>query len=467
MDFSKIIFIFFSILCFGGAPFFVKDTKRYFLALASFLYIFSSGWIFYHYNGLMLADLSIICLLVMGIFSSHRFQWMARPIGVPMLCFVIWGLISSLSAVNPGWAAMEVTKYFRMYLLVICLVHHVQTMDDVRTVLFSMLAGYLVECFIGIYQWRYGAMGIWFLGERVSARIKWRTMGTFYVTSFYANYLVMVLPVALRLFLFYRPPKKKWMYFFGAAFLLGILTLFTTYGRAPWIGFIISAAILLSFSVFRSRFRSRVKVTIPILILFGMLFTIRYGGKILEQFGGQRIGSYEVRFPQFRIAGRIIADNSIFGVGLSNYELVTRDYMTSQELGHDLVNVYAMMVHNSYFLIAGETGVIGFLIFLWWFVSIFATGVKIIFAKVFHPFLLNLTLGIIGGMIAIVIVFTFSPDIHSYQLLYQLTLFSGLLMAQRNIINRAEQKKAKYELEQRRKNNRTLSDRTEPNQLYS
>ena len=148
MDFSKLIFIAFSAICFGGIPFMVRDTKRYFLALASFLYIFSSGWIFYHYNGLMLADLPIICLLAMAITSSSRFRWIARPIGLPMLLIVIWGFISSLFAVNPGWAAMEVTKYLRMYLLVICLVHHVRTMDDIRTVLFSMLAGFLVQCFI-------------------------------------------------------------------------------------------------------------------------------------------------------------------------------------------------------------------------------------------------------------------------------------------------------------------------------
>jgi len=456
MDFSKIVFIVFSGIAFGGVPFFVKDTKKYFLALAAFLYIFSSGWIFYHFNGLMLADLPIVCLLVMGIFSSRRFRWMARPIGIPMFCFMIWGLISALSAVNPGWASMEATKYFRMYLLLICLVHHVRTMDDVKVVLFSMLAGFLVECFIGIYQWRYGAMGIWFLGERGTARIKWRTLGTFFVTSFYANYLAMVLPIALRLFLFYRPPKKTWMYFFSAAFLFGVVALFTTYGRAPWIGFIISTAILLCISVFKSRFKSRVKTTIPILILFATLFTIRYGGKILEQFGGQRKGSYEVRFPQFRIAQRIIADNSIFGVGLSNYELVTYDYMTAQERNHDLHRVYAMMVHNSYFLIAGEVGIVGFLLLLWWFISIFVTGAKIIFSKMYHSFLLNLALGIIGGMMVITIVFTFSPDIHSYQLLYQITLFSGLLMAIKNIIRRAELKKARYDLEKNQQNKKGI-----------
>ncbi|RKY80401.1 hypothetical protein DRQ07_05500 [candidate division KSB1 bacterium] len=433
MNTSKLIFILISVVFFSIVPLFVKNRRRYFLFLAGFLYIFSSGWIFYHFTGLMLADLPIIGLLFTGIVSNRKVKWTVNPVTLPLMLFFLAGVISSFFVIRQGWVFAELSKYLRIYLVVIAIVNNVRSLKDFKILIYAVLTGIIVESLIGIYQWRFGALGIWFLGERPTFRIRWRTMGTFFVTSFYANYLAMVLPIAFRMFVYYRAPRKKMYFLTGGALVLGIIAFFTTYGRAPWIAFGVTIGLLFLFSLFNRRFKSQIKWAFPIILVFFTVFTLRYGDKILSQFGSQRDSSYEVRFPQFRIAERMIKAHPVFGVGLGHYELVSWDYMTNSEKSHYLARVYAFMVHNSYLLIAAELGITGALFLIWFFISVFAGGIQSIRHKINNAFILNSVLGALGGIFAIMIVFTFSPDIHAYQILYQLGLSTAIIMSAKKL----------------------------------
>ncbi len=431
-------------------PLFVKNVRQYFLGLAASVYVFSQGWIFYHYNGIWYGDIPIIGLLVLGFLSQRQFRWSANPIGVPMLCLIVWGVIASFSAVNQGWALSELTNYARGYLLMICVVHHIQSLKDLRIVVYCMLGAFLVEIFIGLWQFKYGTTGLWFLGERRFGRISWRTMGTFFVPSFYANYLGMVLPLAFRMFVYYKPPNIRWTYFFGAAFLLGIVALYSTYGRAPWIGFVIAMAVLIIISVFQSRFKPRAKWTGAVMVLFVAVFILRYGTNIEGQFGGQRQGSVDIRWSQFDVARRIMQDNIVFGVGLGCYELASWNYMTREEQTDDMSVMYGQLVHNSYYLLASEMGILGGVFLIAWLGMICLTAIQILRIKPYHPFITNITLGIFGGIIVIGAVFTFSPDVHAYQLLYQICLFSGILLAAKRVLKEAAFNKARMDMKKRK-----------------
>jgi len=443
MSSAKLVFIFISTVFFGIVPLLIKDRRRYFLFLTGFLYIFSSGWIFYHFTGLMLADLPVIGLLFTGLASKRKFKWGAMPVTLPLILFIITGIISSFFVIRQGWVIAELSKYLRLYLVIIAVVNNVHSIRDFRLIVYAMLIGLIVESLIGIYQWRFGALGIWFLGERPTFRIKWRTMGTFFVTSFYANYLAMVLPVAFRMFVYYRAPGRKLFFLFGSALVLGIIAFFTTYGRAPWIAFSITIGLMFIASLFTKRFKSQIRWAFPLILIFFVAFAVRYGGKISSQFGEQRSASYDVRFPQFRIAERMIKEHPVLGVGLGHYELVSWDYMTESEKANEFARVYALMVHNTYLLITAEMGLIGGAIFIWYLISVFVVGIKSIRHKLYSPFILNSVLGTLGGIFAIMIVFTFSPDIHAYQILYQFGLSTGIIMAAKKLQDGAEQKMKK------------------------
>ena len=419
-------------------PFLVRDARRYYLAIASFINIFSSGWIFYHYTGLMLADLPMICLLFMALFTGKRFDWKASPIGLPVFGLIAWGILTSFGAKNQGWALAEVSKYIRLYLLMVIVALNIRSLSDLRLIIVSMLCGLVFEAALGFYQNYYGALGIWFLGERAGSRVDWRAMGTFYVAAFYANYVSLVLFVAYRMFVYYRPPKPRQIVFFGAAFFLGMIALFKSYARGPWIGFLASWAITSLISFLRSKYKVYSKYAVPVLVVFAILFTIKYRSKIAEQFGEGRRSAYESRFVQFGIAERMIAAKPLTGFGLANYDLNSWDFMTPEERSHMLARAYAMFVHNSFLLYTAEMGLIGGAIFILWFVVILWACVRILRAKISHPLITNATMGIAGGIIAFMVLCLSSPDIHEYSALYQLGLFGGILLGEWKLIKKAE-----------------------------
>jgi hypothetical protein len=59
-----------------------------------------------------------------------------------------------------------------------------------------------------------------------------------------------------------------------------------------------------------------------------------------------------------------------------------------------------------------------------------------------HPFITQVTMGILGGILSMMIFLIAGPDIHEYSLMYQICLFSGMLLASLNILKRAESSQA-------------------------
>jgi O-antigen ligase len=441
MEYSKLIFILVSTIGFLIVPSLVSDARRYYLCLASFLNAFTSGWVFFYFTGLMLADLPILCLFFLGIFTGKKFNWKAFPIGLPVIGMIVWGVVTSFSASEPGWAIAEISKYLRVYLLILVIIQNVQNISDLRLVVFSILSGMLIESVLGIYQSHFGALGIWFLGERPAWRVGWRVSGTFYVASFYANYLALSIVMAYRMFVYYRPPNIRQTIFFGAAFLLGVVALLKTWGRSPWIGSAVALVLTSFISFFNYKYKSYSKWVIPILYAFVLFFTLLYHQKILDQFGETRRLAYESRFVQWRVAKRMIAARPWTGFGLGNYQLHAKNYLTPEEKRNNQAMVYSWMVHNSYLLYAAEVGLPGAAILVLWFLSIIWMCALILLAKISHSFIVNTTMGILGGIIAFLIVLGYSPDIHEYSLLYQLGLFSGILVAEWKILKRVEWQK--------------------------
>ena len=111
--------------------------------------------------------------------------------------------------------------------------------------------------------------------------------------------------------------------------------------------------------------------------------------------------------------------------------------MTAAEQRDPYMRVMGMMVHNIYLFITAESGFLGGIFLLIWIISMFVLCFRILFAKVIHDYIVNVTMGILGGILAITVIITFSPDIHAYQILYQLGLFCGILYAMKRMTREA------------------------------
>ena len=414
-------FIIVGVIC-SIFTFIVKDKKNYFLFLTILFAPLSNGIIFYHYNGIMLMDFPLIILLVLALFSSKRFKLFIPQVSLPAVCIIFWDLISALVAIEPGWVISELTRIIRAYLIFICIVNLVKTKKQLQLVLTALLATFSFECAIGIYQWRWGPLGLKIFEE---VGYRWRAAATFCHPAIFGDYLILLLPLIFRLFLFYRPKDKQMTILYGVLFFSGTMALFGSYARGPWISLIAAMGIMLFLSIFRKRFHPKVRGAFVVVMLFACIFIIHYYPAIRLQFSPQRKRAVDIRMPLNRVALRLIKDRPVLGTGLGNYSLISPKYVIPEK-GFAPRHL-AQPVHNSYLLIAAETGLPGLFFFLWFVSSLVKRGFRVIRFQNFY--ISNISIGILTGYLAIFIAFLAGPDYSNHQILMMFWILGGLLVA--------------------------------------
>ena len=402
-----------------------RNQLRTTIMLMALFYVFPVGWIFYQYTGLLLVDLAILAALLLGIAAGKPIRFFFKEISIPTFILIGWMIVTSARALEPGIGYAEVSKWIRGYLIFVCLANFITTEKDLRAVLFIVLAGFTFEGLLGVYQWRRGSLGLDFLGERLFRPEWWRAYGTFYVPSYYGNYLIMILPIVLRLLIFYRPPQKKETYFFAFSTGIGFLGLYASLARGPWLSFLAVVVLMLLFTFFKSKLRPKVKWPIAIGIVLCLAFSWQYTDKVIAQFGEERKTAAMTRIYLGQVAWRLIQDNLAFGVGPGNYELNSPRYVVP--IKEYPTSLLSEMVHNTYLLIFSENGVIGITAFALILIQMCIICFRLFRAN--HPLVLNFTIGSAMSILAIMISFVASPDIHNEQTINQLFLISGIVFA--------------------------------------
>lgn len=425
---SKITFIILALICFG-CLLNRKKAREHLLFLLSFYFIFNLGWVFYHYTGIMLVDFPIVALIVLGHISKGQFRYFFSQISAPAICLIIWGIITSLLAIEVGWAFAELSMILRGYLVFLCVANHLKKIEDLKALLNGFTVGIILEFLMSIWQWRIGPTPLLPLVNETFHN--WRATGTFYVPHYLGNYLLLVMPIFFRLFLYYKAPTKIVNIRYGAIFGISLLTFFLTFARGPWIGFAGSITIVCVLSLLKSKYRLRAKWAIGLLMVGAGAFLIQYSSTIIDQFGAGRSDAATIRYDQFRTARRVIADNLIFGTGLGNYELISPKYVYDYEKADPRSWQFSEMVHNSYYFLAAQLGIPGIIFFFWGAFLVFRKGFKVIKSKI--PFFLNLSIGIITGFLGLGIAFLVGPDVKSYHLLVHIGINVGILIGLNNL----------------------------------
>jgi len=401
-----------------------KKARQNLLFLLSLYFIFNVGWVFYQYTGIMVVDFPIVALIILGNISREKFRFFFTEISTPAILLIFWGVVTSLIAIEVGWALAELSMILRGYLVFLCVANHLKKIEDLHSLLKGLTVGIILEFLMSIWQWRIGPTPLSpFINELYH---DWRSSGTFYVPHYLGNYLLLLMPIFFRLFLYYKAPTKIMNIRYGLLFGISLLTLFLTLARGPWIGFAGSITIVSTLSLIKSKYRLRAKWAIGLLMLGAGAFLIQYSTTIIEQFGGGRSDAATIRYDQFRTARRVIADNLLFGTGLGNYELISPKYVYDYEKADPRSWQFSEMVHNSYYFLAAQLGIPGIILFFWGAILVFRKGFKAIKSKI--PFFSNLSIGIITGFLGLGIAFLAGPDVKSFQLLVQIGINVGILI---------------------------------------
>ncbi len=424
MDPAKLAF--FGVIAVGvaiGAAF-VKDLRKYFLVLAIVFAPMQSGVIFYHYNGFMLMDFPMLALIALSLFAPEgKFRWSFPGIGIAIFLFLGWTLVTCFTATNPGWAFNEWTRFLRGYLMFVCVANYANSSERLRAVLFAVLGGFAFQALLGTYQWRYGALGLSILEE---IGYSWRAAGTFEHPGVYADYLILILPVLVRLFMFQRNVDKRYTYAYLALLAFGAGGLLGSYGRGPWLAFAGSIVLMMLYSLTQRKLRPRAKVPIFIMAIAGIAFAFQYSDTILDQFFSEdRKSSSEIRTPLNNIAVRMAQDHAAVGVGLGCYRLVSLPYARLEYdpgIGIPLYQL-AQIAHNSYLLMTCEIGAAGTLFFLFFMLCALKMGRRAL--KLKSSLISNLSLGLMTGLVGFLVSILSGPNIMNHQLIIMTWLFAG------------------------------------------
>ncbi len=281
-------------------------------------------------------------------------------LSLPAIVYVGLSALSIVVARDPGLAFAEVFLLVELLLTFIYIVGTVRTREDVIFVMTMLLGGLALESIvmIGLYAVKrdFNAMGMWFRldSDPLSTTSYYRVGGTFGSPNNTAGYISFLLVPAIALLL---TRASRWLKLLAlGAFAVGGVALVLTFTRGGWLAAFCGLAIFSWFALRRGWLDPKIPLTIGIVLAF---LAIPFAGAIGTRLLGNDQGSALSRLPLDALAFQIIQDHPLLGVGVNNYALAMKDYVTP-----DFGGVWLYVVHNHYLLVFAEAGIGAFLAFL-------------------------------------------------------------------------------------------------------
>jgi putative inorganic carbon (hco3(-)) transporter len=325
-----------------------------------------------------------------------------KPIAAAFLLFFIIAVISLTQAASLAPAAMELARYLSYVVLFLIVVKVRFTREQYIHFAKAFGLSVLIIGIYGIVQYIFGislnTAGLYALKEA-----KGRVDSTLVNPNYYASFLNFVIPILLLLAVVYFKDKKAQLLMF-ALYGIYVINLVLTYTRAAWVamigGFVLMVLlipkdfiknavrphILLSFIVLltvvyfmpdvQSRTYSALYAMEKILIrnlpghVTGADHSHGEDGGFFTQEPEEEKAEDEAttsravvsRVTLWKTGWVMMKENPILGVGIGNYLVRYKDYVTKYPelyIGHDQYSV-----HNSYLKVGSETGFIGLAAFL-------------------------------------------------------------------------------------------------------
>lgn len=331
----------------------------------------------FHSGGAELAvaalDFPLIGLWLLILIAGDRERWQAlgqicRPLAWAFAAYGLVHLPAWWGAADPGLAALEVLRVAKMGLLVVALIWHVRSRDELGWVLWALLFTVLAQGGLAIAQRATEqALGLGFLGEHPywqmevgGARVG-RPGGTLGHANALACFMSMLTPLALVLTL--GRSSYPWRLVAGLATLGGALASLFSFSRAGWLGLATGVVVALTLYWRRRAIPWRVLgwVALAFLILGGGFVALSWSD-LQARFANVQSTSLRFRISTARVALNMWQQHPWFGIGPNNYEAVSADYVTAYRTWDGRLfrpwNA-ELIVHNIWLLYAAEMGLVG------------------------------------------------------------------------------------------------------------
>jgi len=387
----------------GFAIVFINNPSHIFLALAGavvfLLTLFSEEFglvvlvfisymrlsdILIEYNGFISIAKPFVAVLIVtifirwGVFGERPKGW-EKPV-------ILFGLLSLTGVFSLFYSPVPDRVWERLLddakdiLIALIVVILLQKGIMFRRVLWTLITvGFILgtlsvfQYFTGTFNNDYGGFAISLEHQITDTVDDYRSTGPIGDPNFFAQIMVFLVPISLERFFHEKKTALRLISLW--TFAASILTVIFTYSRG---GFLALVAGLLIILIYFPPKGFQIPLIIISLVVFIALLPPNYVERLstLTEFFQPRTTlrieerSLQGRLSENLTALEMIKSNPLFGVGLSSYNYLFPQY--SKKLGLALVAT-EREAHNLYLEVAAETGIIGFVVFIFVLGSCFQT----------------------------------------------------------------------------------------------
>lgn len=270
-----------------------------------------------------------------------------RAVALPATFFAV--VVASVAvAQDRVVASFQVALYAQALLLFVYLASTVRTRGDLRFIVVMLLVGLCLESAVTIAMWAGGgSFHLPGLATRSSAALDGaaRVGGTIGSPNNAGAYFAFMFAIGGAVYVSRLEARLRMLAL--AACLLALPALVLTLSRGAWIACLVSIVVLL----LGSPGRRLSPPAIAALAVTMIVVLVPLQGTISERLVHSDEGAAASRVPLIEIAGEMISDHPLLGVGANNYVIVLPDYA-----GGRFADVWLSSVHNKYLLIWSEAG---------------------------------------------------------------------------------------------------------------
>ncbi|MDI6716066.1 MAG: O-antigen ligase family protein [Actinomycetota bacterium] len=354
---------------------------------------------------------------------GRRIEGARTPFTWSFLVFLFFSAVSMVVAPSLSEAALVIVRFIGYFLLVLIVGQTVKSKETLTWLLILMVVAGAATGLFGIYQYLYAPdtakIGLYDLTEDVAARVG----STFGNPNFYAEYLVLMIPIGLALVLGLRGIFRRT--YMAAATLLLFVGLILTYTRGSWMATGIGIVLM---SLLTETWLFWVWAALFAAALIAAPGVASRLASITDITGG----TAGFRMKLWRIASGIIREHPLVGIGIGNYYEAFTEYVfrnPKQNVGWVMYGA-----HNSYLTIWAETGIFGILSFVLIILVSIKYGLYIMRVKAKDKYLAWINSAILAGIIGFSLNGLTSNSFHHPQGAVFFWIFLGLQVAISNLI---------------------------------
>lgn len=392
----------------------------------------------------LLAEILIILGLMfwaLRMIDSEQIRFNSASLNLPVAIFMGICVLSLIWSNNFIVSLKELPLFLTGPLLYFVVTNNISNKQQVNRILNALIIVGSLFGLYGIFQYYGIDLPLW-----VRNVGRQQVFGLFGNVNFFAEYLIVPLPIAISLFFASRNKFKKCLLFISIL-AMGTALMFTfTRGSYLALG---SALIVMFFLFLISRDINFIKnkkkyfiIVIAAVIIITSLFFIpsplnkpgtvifKIKSRISPTQFTQDI-AIQRRISIWKFTALMIKDHPIIGSGIGTFKYNSLKYQAiffDQGQNRSLyVHGFATKAHNEYLQLWAELGIIGLGIFIWLFISFFSYGLRFL-KKSKNNYNQGIVIGFMGVAVAILIDSIFGFPFHLIATVILFWLSMGLTM---------------------------------------